>query len=233
MRLSRWFFGLAATGTISGAIGSGCGSSNKGAPSPSDSGSASTPEVTTTAPADAFVCMPEALASLPDSGIFTPGCQACVTAMCATDVEACSSDCTCGSTLNQVNTCLATQPAPDGGAAAGIGNIFGGGGLGAAMCFTPLLLGGGGIAGLLGGGGIAGLLGGFGGALGGGAAPADGGAADGGAASGSPTTKVIACLATTCGCLGALGGAAAEAGTDAAPAPDSSGTVGAVDAAGQ
>jgi hypothetical protein len=229
MRLSRWFFGLAATGTISGAIGWGCGSSNKGAPSPSDSGAASTPEVTTTPAVDAFVCMPEALAGLPDSGIFTPGCQACVTAMCATEVEACSSDCTCGSTLNQVNTCLGAQPAPDGGAAAGIGNIFGGGGLGAAMCFTPLLSGGGGIAGLLGGGGLGGLFGG----LGGGAAPAEGGAADGGAASGSPTTNVISCLATTCSCLGAVGGAAAEAGTDAAPAPDSGGNTGAIDAAGQ
>jgi hypothetical protein len=173
MRLSRWFFGLAATGTISGAIGWGCGSSNKGAPSPSDSGAASTPEVTTTPAVDAFVCMPEALAGLP--------------------------------------------------------NIFGGGGLGAAMCFTPLLSGGGGIAGLLGGGGLGGLFGG----LGGGAAPAEGGAADGGAASGSPTTNVISCLATTCSCLGAVGGAAAEAGTDAAPAPDSGGNTGAIDAAGQ
>jgi hypothetical protein len=215
MRVSRWFVGLAATFAVLGAVISGCGSSSKTSP-----GVDAASDVTSSG-SDASTCAPEALASIPDGGIFAPGCGACVMTMCSSQVAACSADCTCGSTLNMVTTCLAELPPPDAGeadAAAGgglgafgaIGSRLGGGGTSALTCFEPLLLSG------LGGGGAGGLLGGLLGGAGGGGTTTEGGAG------GSATTGVLTCLAMTCGCLGGgmMEGGAPEAGRDATPGTD-------------
>ncbi|MGO9839427.1 MAG: hypothetical protein ACLP1X_35050 [Polyangiaceae bacterium] len=229
MRVSRWFVGLAAIFAVAGAVVSGCGSSNKTSPAVDAASEA------TSSGNDASTCAPEALESIPDGGIFAPGCGACVMTMCSSQVAACSADCTCGSTLNMVTTCLAGLPPPDAGeadAAAGGGlGAFGalgsllGGGTGALTCFEPLLLSG------LGGGGAGGLLGGLLGGGAGGATTTEGGAG------GSATTGVLTCLATTCGCLGGgmMEGGAPEAGRDAtlgtdAAASDASSSDGTTDA---
>ncbi len=204
MRIPQWFVGLTATAAIAGAVASGFGCSSKNSPSGVDSGLDGA-----SSDFDSFVCAPQPLGSIPDGGIFAPGCGACVNAMCMAQVAACSADCTCGSQLNMVNTCLAGLPPQEGGAAGGIAGLLSGG-TGALTCLLPLASGGGGIAGLLGGGGggLAGLVGGGGAATEGGAAPDD--AAPAGGALGG----VLTCLLTTCSCFGSLTmeGGAPEAG---------------------
>jgi hypothetical protein len=204
MRISRWFVGLAATGAIASALASGCGSSSKSSPSVDSGPDRASSDI------DAFVCMPEPLGNIPDSGIFAPGCGPCVTSMCMAQVAACSADCTCGSQLNMVNTCLAGLPPQEGGAAGGLAGLLAGGGTGALTCLSSLASGGGGIAGLLGGGGggLAGLLG------GGGAATEGGAATDDAAPAGGALGGVLTCLLTTCSCFGSLTmeGGAPEAG---------------------
>jgi hypothetical protein len=146
--------------------------------------------------------------------------------MCSSQVAACGADCTCGSTLNTLTTCLAELPPADAGesdAAAGgglgafgaLGSLFGDGGIGALSCLEPLLLSG--LAGGGGGGLLGGLLGGGGGGLLGGGARTDGGAGR------SATTGVLMCLATTCGCLGGatMDGGAPDDGRGGAPGTDS------------
>jgi hypothetical protein len=227
MRIPQWFVCLAATATVAGAVASGCGSSSKTSP-----GVDAASDVTSSG-SDASTCMPEALETIPDGGIFAPGCGACVMAMCSSQVAACSADCTCGSTLNTITTCFAELPPADAGesdAAAGgglgafgaLGSLFGGGGMGALSCLEPLLL-----SGLAGGGGSGGGL--LGGLLGGGGGGLLGGAAtDGG---GSATTGVLTCLAVTCGCLGGglMDGGAPDAGRGGAPGADSGADVAAGD----
>ena len=184
MRISRWFVGLAATGAIASALASGCGSSSKSSPSVDSGPDRASSDI------DAFVCMPEPLGNIPDSGIFAPGGGPCVTSMCMAQVAACSADCTCGSQLNMVNTCLAGLPPQEGGAAGGLAGLLAGGGTGALTCLSSLASGGGGAA-------------------------TEGGAAtDDAAPAGGALGGVLTCLLTTCSCFGSLTmeGGAPEAG---------------------
>jgi hypothetical protein len=184
-----WVFGVVGAG-IAVALGTfaGCGSSSSGGAK--DAGDDSAVD----AP-----CTPED-ASFPDSG----ACGACIQSTCATQLMACSQDCTCGMTINTVATCLQTTPPP---ALGGLGNIAALLGTDAgnqlvafAMCAGT---GAGGLTGGL-GGGLAGGLGG-GGSAGGGAA---------GGAMSSAAGNYVSCLLTSCATACGPGDGGVDGGTE-------------------
>jgi hypothetical protein len=168
-----------------GAVLSGCGNGSSGA---SEGGAAD-------APADS-VCSPEAVTPS-DAG----ACNDCILAMCESPLMQCNADCTCGTTVNGVNACIASQPAPAADAAAGplgqLGALLPGGGTGFLTCFLPYLGGG--------GGGLAGLLGG---------GPASSGG--GPTAPSSATTGLLTCTLMGCG-MQCFGGRVPEGGVDGGP----------------
>lgn len=132
MRARQWVVGLSAAGAVLGLAISGCGSNSS--TSEKDASAEAGDDGNTTP------CTPMAV-NPSDSG----ACTICTATMCGKQVAACNADCTCGSTINQVNTCIAGLPPMSADAAAGLGGLTAL--LPGAMCLAPL------VGGIGGGGG--------------------------------------------------------------------------------